>query len=118
MMVSIPSVPARRMISELENCVIHCGSLRAVEGPYGVHEAVVDLHLLARTDVELLRDERLCNVPGELRVTLERCDGFERPAFVVIAVYVRAARMENVDPRFYLYSAVAMERRLGHRHYQ
>jgi hypothetical protein len=27
-------------------------------------------------------------------------------------------RMENVDPRFYLYSAVAMERRLGHRHYQ
>jgi len=56
---------------------------------------VVNLHFLARADIELLGDERLRNVPGKWCVTLEGCDGLEGPTFVIVAVLIRAAQREG-----------------------
>jgi hypothetical protein len=50
---------------------------------------VVDGHLLATADVELVGDEGVDEVPRQLRVALERRQGRDAPALVLVAVLER-----------------------------
>jgi len=60
-----------------------------------VHDGVVDEHLLAGRQVELLAHDRLDHVPRQLRVAGERRDGGQPPALVGGPVLRRGANGEG-----------------------
>jgi hypothetical protein len=56
---------------------------------------MIDLHLLACADVELLLDQLFGDMPRQGRVTFERRDGLQRPSLVGVVVSVGAAQREG-----------------------
>ena len=73
------------------------GFLRLV-APEQLHrhgEAVVDHHLLARADVEVVGDDAVDDPPGELRIALELADRRNAPALVLVLVFERGADGEG-----------------------
>src|SRR5690606_24808029 len=58
----------------------------AVERKDRVYEAVVDQHFLTHAHVEFLLHQRLCQMPGELRVAIKGRYGLQAPAFISVVV--------------------------------
>ena len=56
---------------------------------------MVEHHLLASRDIELVVDELLDDVPGQLRIALEDARRRRAPALVAVAVLVRRADRER-----------------------